>query len=305
MCDPQISFPDHSTHWQLWASDTFDQDSVPGIQAKGEGILAGLYQLWLHTLAESIQENGNATFTRFHLTWSEEPRARVDVYVKPFENHTLGKLRNWARQFDDNAWNAASHVLDPQAHVQNPVLQRLAHEHQERLRRSHRWQAQAIGWSAEAKGLLESLENMPMEFFLLDASQRRTVHFMLCENALEIWNGFIQAQEQIEYVESIAGTHQVVDIHLPQEALQAAIRSERSQEIARRYLEPITALQDDDLEFPEAFTFSYYAIYNLFKKYALHEQVEDWLIVNQALAAVVDEQSRLDLFTGIMNTARQ
>jgi hypothetical protein len=284
--------PDQSTRWQLWASDTFDQDSVPGMQTSGEGLLAGLYQLWLHTLSESILENGHATFTRFHLTWGEGTRARVEVDVKPFDNHTLAKLRLWVDHFEDISRMAALIGLELQQEGPNPVLQRLASELWERVRTGQRWQAQAIAWNSEAKELLNSLESMPLNFFLLDADQRRLVHIMLSENALDIWNGFIQAQAQIEYVESVVGTHQVLDPFLPQEAFQAASRGERSEEIAKRYREPITALQDDDLEFPEHITFAYFAIYNLFRKYSLAEPVEDWLIVNQALSALADPEKR-------------
>jgi hypothetical protein len=36
-------------------------------------------------------------------------------------------------------------------------------------------------------------------------------------------------------------------------------------DVAQRYLEPITALQDDDLELPNHIELSYYAIYNLYR----------------------------------------
>jgi hypothetical protein len=66
--------------------------------------------------------------------------------------------------------------------------------------------------------------------------------------------------------------------------------------VAERYQEPIAALQDDDLTFPENITYAYYAIYNLFKKYAKIEVVDDWLIVNQSLSTEDDSEAWATLF---------
>jgi hypothetical protein len=48
--------------------------------------------------------------------------------------------------------------------------------------------------------------------------------------------------------------------------------------VAQRYLEPIAALQDEDLAFPDAVRFAYYALYNCFEKYvgrARHRRLGD------------------------------
>jgi len=53
---------------------------------------------------------------------------------------------------------------------------------------------------------------------------------------------------------------------------------------ALRYKEPIISIQDNDLSFPKNIEYGYYSIYNLFQKYTQAKNVDDWLIVNQALS---------------------
>ncbi len=84
--------PGPSSAWQLWYSDTFDRDAAPALQRSGTNIVEGLYELWLHTLKEGILENGNASFSRFHLTWGDTGSSRVDVYVEPFGNPSVVEI---------------------------------------------------------------------------------------------------------------------------------------------------------------------------------------------------------------------
>jgi len=142
---------------------------------------------------------------------------------------------------------------------------------------------------------METAKSLADEFFALGPEQRRSVHFILCEHALGKWNLYAKAQNKIEYVETVAGTRQEVDKHLPFDSFESAMQGLDSLNITERYREPIVALQDDDLAFPENIFFAYYAIYNLFKKYAKKEIVDDWLIVNQALATeeVVESWEKL------------
>ncbi|HLZ00295.1 MAG TPA: hypothetical protein VKT33_14650 [Candidatus Angelobacter sp.] len=51
----------------------------------------------------------------------------------------------------------------------------------------------------------------------------------------------------------------------------------------------MAALQDHDLEFPEQITFAYYSIYNLFGRYMSGDPIDDWLIVNQTMAAAGED----------------
>ena len=136
--------PDASTPWQLWYSDTFDRESSPSVEASGKDILRGLYELWRYTLNEGIQENGSASFSYFYLTWGQAAFARIDVAVKPFDNRSLLKLRDWTGLKGEEPTIS--------------VLSRLAQLHYELLQSSDRWGAAAIDWSAEARELLARVE---------------------------------------------------------------------------------------------------------------------------------------------------
>jgi len=84
-----------------------------------------------------------------------------------------------------------------------------------------------------------------------------------------------------------------VDIGLPADALRSARAGVDLANVASRYREPIVAMQDDDLNFPEPVEFAYYAIYNCFRKHACGEDIDPWLIVNQALSSSEDKESWL------------
>jgi len=56
-----------------------------------------------------------------------------------------------------------------------------------------------------------------------------------------------------------------------------------------RYREPIVALHDGDLDLPDTIEYAYYSLYNLFRKYTGIEDIDDWLIVNQAISSEADE----------------
>jgi len=130
------------------------------------------------------------------------------------------------------------------------------------------------------------------------------VHEILCEHALAQWREFCQSNRPISYVESVCGTHQTVDTELPDDALRSVRENKDVAGVDGRYSEPIVAMQDDDLSFPKSITFAYYAIYNAFKKYVQHENVDDWLIVNQALSAETDESRWPSLLEGAIKRAK-
>ncbi|MCA2209063.1 hypothetical protein [Nocardia rosealba] len=126
----------------------------------------------------------------------------------------------------------------------------------------------------------------PNERFLrLGADQRRQVHLSLCADVLPAWTDYVRGKPSaLRYRDSVVGMRHHVDVELPIDALGAARAGVDLANISSRYLEPITALQDDDLTFPDPVEFAYYAIYNCFRKYVSGEDIADWLIVNQALA---------------------
>ena len=121
------------------------------------------------------------------------------------------------------------------------------------------------------------METLADQFLELRPDQRRVVHFALCEYALHKWTRYASAQGRIQYIESVVGTQQEVDIQLPVDALDAA--------------------KKEDVKF------AYYALYNLFRKYAQREVVDDWLIVNQALSSEKDSRKRQVLLASALQEA--
>jgi hypothetical protein len=126
-------------------------------------------------------------------------------------------------------------------------------------------------------------------FLKLSAAGQREVHLRLCEEALVIWEAWAAGQRAIVYYDSVVGVRHKVDVRLPHDALRAARAGIDTEGVWDRYLEPTVAMQDDDLVFPKPIEFAYYAIYNCFRKHARSEDIDAWLIVNQALAADEDE----------------
>ncbi|KAF0241352.1 MAG: hypothetical protein FD180_4501 [Planctomycetota bacterium] len=130
---------------------------------------------------------------------------------------------------------------------------------------------------------------LAQEFLALTPEKRREVHFVLCQRALEKWTAYIAGRKEMTYTESVCGTTQQLDLSLPSGALASARKGRDIAGVASRYGEPIVAMQDSDLEFPEPIQFGYYALYNLFRKYVAGKVIDDWLIVNQALSTESDE----------------
>lgn len=122
-------------------------------------------------------------------------------------------------------------------------------------------------------------------FQKLTAEEKRKVHIYLCERALVKWDEYVFLKGEIKYTESVTGTKQVVDRNLPSDALESVKQNLDTSNVEKRYLEPIVSLQDEDLNFPEQILFTYYSIYNVFRKYICGDSIDDWLIVNQALSA--------------------
>jgi hypothetical protein len=143
------------------------------------------------------------------------------------------------------------------------------------------------------------------EFLNLNVERKRVGHFELCRNSLLILKKYFAKSGKIEYRESVCGTHQIVDNKLPLDAFQSALSGENTEEIYRKYLEPIAAMQDDDLVFPKEIEFAYYSIYNLFRKYAMNKEIDDWLIVNQALAAESNEEKWDDLLKNAIEKSNE
>jgi hypothetical protein len=146
--------PNVSTTWQLWYTDTFDRDTPQAIQSRGVNIIQGLYHLWLFTLTDGILDNGNASFSYFHLTWGSLASTRVDVAVNPFDNPALLKLRGWIGLVSQDPGNISEQVNQGK----DVILWRLAQLHYDLLQESIRWKSSEIDWGAEARELLTRIE---------------------------------------------------------------------------------------------------------------------------------------------------
>jgi hypothetical protein len=141
-------------------------------------------------------------------------------------------------------------------------------------------------------------------FFALSPAQRRVAHELLMEYALAKWQAYVERQGDIRYRESVCGTEQTVDASLPGNALASVRSGQGVAAVADGYREPIVAMQDGDLCFPESVTFAYYAIYNFFRRYAMQkEDIDDWLLVNQAGSSEHDEKKRMAVLLSAIERA--
>lgn len=134
----------------------------------------------------------------------------------------------------------------------------------------------------------DALPDLRAAFEALDGPRRRTVQLALCRHALGVWEAYLRRHGPVEYVDSVVGLYHTVDSALPRDALTSVKAGEDTAGVSQRYLEPIAALQDDDLELPGHIELAYYAIYNLYRRAVEGIAIDDWLIVNQALSAEED-----------------
>jgi len=145
----------------------------------------------------------------------------------------------------------------------------------------------------------------PAHLFLqLTPERQKQVHFSLCEEALDVWEAYCKKRPRIRYVDTVVGMRHKVDIRLPYDALRSAQAGTDLADVEERYSEPIVAMQDSDLEFPQPIEFAYYAIYNCFCKYAIAEEIDPWLIVNQALSSSDDPTSRAPRLIAAIDATR-
>ena len=143
---------DTNSDWQLWHSDLFDRDSPLYLQESGTDIIQGLFKLWFCTLTEGLLENGSASFSRFHLTFGDTASTRVDIFVEPFNNLSLMKLREWAELSPQNQ--------NHERERGDEILFKLAQMHYNLLQKRNRWRSIAIDWSGESKEILGLVEMM-------------------------------------------------------------------------------------------------------------------------------------------------
>ena len=127
--------------------------------------------------------------------------------------------------------------------------------------------------------------NLQNHFQKLAADEKRMAHIILCEFALDKWNEYVSANGEIRYIETVCGTERIIEKSLPADAIGSVKMKREDPRIEERLREPITAIRDGDLELPETMKFALHSFYNLYRKYMRGDDIDDWLIVNQALSA--------------------
>lgn len=123
------------------------------------------------------------------------------------------------------------------------------------------------------------------QFLALNDETKRAACIQLCERALAVWEKLFPEGRCVTYQESVAGTSQTLDCGLPRDALASACAGMDTANVGQRYRDPLCALQDEDLALPDPAKFAYYAIHSAFEKYVAGRDLDEWVIVNQALAS--------------------
>src|SRR5205085_4181691 len=105
-------------------------------------------------------------------------------------------------------------------------------------------------------------------FRALPLHRRHDAMHIACSYAAEVWDRYAQGGP-ITYTDGVVGMQHMVDMTLPARALAAVDRRLAGDHVApddiwNSYREPISALQDGDLDLPDDIARAYYAIYNLY-----------------------------------------
>ena len=138
-----VPIPDISTQWTLKHQDTFDRETRHSVEAGGVNILCGLYELWKHTLHESVDDAGKASNSSFYLTWGEAIATTAGVAVDPLDNPALVKLKRWTT-------NVGEEIL----------LSKLAELHFRFLKKSSRWTARSLDPNEESREILMQVDTI-------------------------------------------------------------------------------------------------------------------------------------------------
>jgi len=103
--------------WAIWYQDTFDQDSPPSVEVRGEGLVNGLVELWARYLFETVQADGQRGFSHFHLRWEQ---AKIDIQG---DWQGARRLRWW--MFGEKTESFSGYVQEADTELLNQV----AHTH--------------------------------------------------------------------------------------------------------------------------------------------------------------------------------
>lgn len=125
------------------------------------------------------------------------------------------------------------------------------------------------------------------QYLSLSPEQQKTVQLRLCERALEVWENVMP--KPIVYRDKATGALQFLEVGLLREAVLSVKMGQDKYFIAQRFLNPISGLQDGSVAVPEHARFAYFSIHNLFATHILRDLIDPWLVANQALAALSDD----------------
>lgn len=133
------------------------------------------------------------------------------------------------------------------------------------------------------------MHELVVKFKGLPADDTKKAHIRACAYSVSAWDKFCADGKNLSYKDSVVFLTHKVDKSLLSSALQAVIDN-HSGNLLDSFLEPINALEEMDWTPGQNIEYAFYSIYNLYKKYCLKEDIDDWLIVNQVLSTEPDER---------------
>ena len=151
----------------------------------------------------------------------------------------------------------------------------------------------ALLQKSKALELESTMHPAAQRYFDMDLDNQKKVQILLCQHALDAWEGLVPAN--LGYRESVAGSAQVFDAQLPRRAFNAVLSGLDDQDLEALYQEPLAALQDDDIQLSRNAEFAYYSVRNLFVAHVLRRATDPWLVINQALSAIGEDQAIIAL----------
>lgn len=83
--------PHPDAQWQVWYQDTFDRECPRQVDVSGQGLVAGLAELWARHLFETVRADGSQGFSRFNLWWKQ----RSESVVIAGDWGGMVRLRKW------------------------------------------------------------------------------------------------------------------------------------------------------------------------------------------------------------------
>jgi hypothetical protein len=104
----------------------------------------------------------------------------------------------------------------------------------------------------------ETDEELEKEIDRRDSTQARAAAWLALEEAVIVWERHA-SELKLKYRDSVVGMKHEIDARLPRRTLEG---KESRDDLRNEWLEPITALQDDDWELPEPARDAFYAAYN-------------------------------------------